>query len=169
MRGLLVTMLSLMVWTSGNAWADKQRVGDWTLDTRAGFSEAFTGNDSGSMFGFLCSDTCIFYLDTGTQCHENGKIPMLVNANSGSTYVMSTCVHFRVGNGIRYVYSIQDKDIVTAISSGNIIGFAFPLESGEFKVTRFSLNGALTATGRAVDAIKAQENVRDTRLRDRNM
>lgn len=152
----------------GSAHAQKQRVGSWTVETADAYTEAFTGNDSGSTFGFLCiAGTCSFYLDTNTRCEEDSKTPLLVNANSGSTYVVSSCLHFRSSTGTRYINSISDKDVVTAISSGRVIGFAMPLANGDFKVTRFSLEGAMAATTRAVDGMNARPKVRDTGLRDR--
>src|SRR5581483_11273653 len=108
-------------------------------------------NDSGSTFGFFCyGDSCTFYVDTNVRCAEKSKTPMLINAESGSTYVVSVCVHLPSGDGrVRYVNTILDTDVLKAISSGTIIGFAFPLEGGQFKVVRFSLNGAMRATGQA--------------------
>jgi hypothetical protein len=61
---------------------------------------------------------------------------------------------------------IEDKQIATVITSGAAIGFAIPMLSGEFKVVRFSLNGALRATDLAVSAVKAskKERFEDVRL-----
>lgn len=170
MRGLIAAVAVGILCFSDGARADKQRVGDWILDIGRTYTEAFTSNNSGSTFGLFCGDgSCSFYLDTGTKCEENSKTPMLINADSGSTYVIALCIHIPGGGKIRYVNSIQDKDVVTAIATGNIIGFAFPLEGGEFKVVRFSLDGALNATQRAAANTKLQPKNRDTGLRDRTM
>lgn len=152
---------------TGSVWADKQIIGDWVLDVRPEFSEAYTGNDSASTFGFLCGpDSCSAYLDVKSPCDENSSIPMLINAESGSAYVSAKCAHFSQAGSVRYISIIDDKHIAAAISSGAAIGFAIPLLSGEFKVVRFSLDGALRATDLAVDAAKASKVKRfeDVRL-----
>lgn len=154
---------------SSAVYADKQIIGDWVLDVGGGtsYAEAFTGNDSGSTFGLLCTSAdCLFYIDMNLKCTEGGKIPMLINSSSGSTYISSTCVHLRSKTEIRYVTAIKDADVVTAISKGKVIGFAVPLESGQFKVVRFSLDGAVTATKEAVSRSKTLPAVRGTVLRD---
>jgi hypothetical protein len=170
MRGLLAVAVAGMFCFSGGALADKWQVGSWMVDIGTTYAEAYTANDSGSTFGFFCyGGSCGFYLDTGARCDENSKTPYLINAESGSTFVIGTCVHLRSGGTVRYVNSFQDKDIVTAISSGKLIGFAVPLANGDFKVVRFSLNGALGASSQAIDGMRAQPKVRDTGLRDRTM
>jgi hypothetical protein len=60
------------------------------------------------------------------------------------------------------------------ISSGKTIGFALPLASGGFKAVKFSLDGAVSATGQAVTAMKtqlnkAQPNIRNAGLRDQTL
>ena len=145
----------VMICLSGSVWADKQTIGDWVLDIQSEFSEAYTGNDSGSTFGFLCgSDSCSAYLDVKSHCDENSSIPMLINAESGSAYVSAKCTHFPQAGSVRYIAVIEDKLIATAISSGAAIGFAMPMLSGEFKVVRFSLDGALRATDLAASVVK---------------
>ncbi len=148
----------VMMCLAGAVWAEKQTIGDWVLDVRPGFSEAYTGNNSGSVFGFLCStDSCSAYLDTKDSCDEGASIPMLINAESGSAYVLAKCTHFPQAGSVRYISVIEDKQIATAISSGAAIGFAVPMLGGEFKVVRFSLDGALSATDLAVTAAKASK------------
>ncbi|MDE2342708.1 MAG: hypothetical protein KGL63_04845 [Betaproteobacteria bacterium] len=136
-----------------DASAEPLKVGDWWLTVQASSSlvETFTSNGSNSTFGLICGASCTFYLDTHTQCDEGEAIPMLVNSQSGSTYTVAKCEILTRGPITRYVSAFPDKDIVTAISAGNVIGFAIPLVNGEFKVVRFSLNGAAAATEKAAD------------------
>jgi hypothetical protein len=167
----IVAAFATMYFLSSSAFAQlhNQRIGDWAVDISGTYSEAYTSNSSGSSFGLLCIDSCTFYLDSGIQCTENAKTPFLVNADSGSTFVISSCIHFPQNGRVRYVNSIQDKDVVTAIASGQIIGFAIPLESGDFKVVRFSLNGALQTTALAVKGLEARPKSRNAILRDKTM
>jgi hypothetical protein len=151
------------------ASAQVQRFGSWRVDFGADQSDAYTSNDSGSVFGFFCyENSCTFYLNTGSTCKENSRIPLLINADSGSNYSIGTCVVVKSGTTTRYFNSIQDKDIVTAISSGRIIGFAIPMEGGDFKVVRFNLDGAIAASGKAAEIID-RPKTRDTGLRDRTL
>lgn len=161
--GFVLVMMSL----AGSVWADKQPIGDWFITVQPELSEAFTSNDSGSAFGFLCNtDSCSAYLDTNNRCDEGVNVPILINAESGSAYVSSKCTHFPLAGSVRYLAVIDDKQIATAIATGTVIGFAIPLASGEFKVVRFSLKGANSATELAVSAAKASKakTFRDTRL-----
>lgn len=167
----LVSVVAGILCFCGGAHVEAQQIGDWTVDIgTGGYTEAFTGNESGSTFGLICiGGSCSFYLDTNTRCNEGATIPILTNSDSGATYVNSVCIHLSQRQQIRYVSKIQDSDVVTAISSGRVIGFAIPLASGEFLVVRFSLYGAVKATERAVAGLRSRPGVRDTGLRDRTM
>jgi hypothetical protein len=165
---VLMILLSIL---SSNAMADKVSVGDWILDIQNDYSETFVGNDSGSVFGLLCSrESCVFYLDTKTQCDKGAAYPMLINSDSGATFVNSRCIHLPSKNGIRYVQSISDNDVVTAISTGYAIGFAIPMVGGQFKVVRFSLNGALASVAKASAAFsKSNESPASQKFKDTTM
>ena len=132
--------------------AERHVIGDWALDVGDGWTEAMTANDASSSFGYYCTaGACSFYLDLNTSCGANGAhTPVLVNADAGSVQVMATCVNLTVNGAPRHVNMFQDKDIQTAIASGNAIGFAVPIQGGQFKLVRFSLNGAAAATRGAV-------------------
>ena len=91
MRRLILAVVGIFCF-SGGAFA-QQRVGNWVVDISGGYTEAYTGNDSGSIFGLYCVEACDFYLNTRTRCEEKVKTPLLINADSGSTYVMSSCIH----------------------------------------------------------------------------
>ncbi|RDE05426.1 hypothetical protein [Sphingomonas aracearum] len=52
----------------------------------------------------------------------------------------------------RKLPSIPPSDsIISSLEIGGVLGFAIPLESGQFKVVMFSLTGGLKATGRALE------------------
>ena len=163
-----IPMVALSI--SLDASADPVKVGDWWLTIQASpnIVETFTSNGSNSTFGLICGTSCTFYLDTNTQCDEGEAVPMLVNSQSGSTYTIAKCEILSNGSITRYLSSFTDKNIVTAISAGNVIGFAIPLINGEFKVVRFSLNGAAAATEKAADIAERirhnQGQYRDTIL-----
>lgn len=161
----------MLVGAYGVALAAPQQYGDWVVTLSGEYQEAYTGNDSGSTFGLFCfNGACEFYVDSNNPCTENAAIPMLINSETGALSVKSKCVHLNVQRGrTRYVYSIMDTDVIDAISNGQAIGFAMPLESGKFKVVRFSLNGARDATGVVGAAMNARSKSRQSEFRDQNL
>lgn len=170
LRVMVGAMLGFFV-AGGTALGQPQRIGDWTLDLSDSYGEAFTVNDSGSRFGFLCSrESCSFYLDFGLSCRRDSRVVMLVNAEAGATYVVSRCVGVRAGSDVRFIHAIQDRDLLEAVSSGEAVGFAVPMEGGQFRVIRFRLHGAVTAIGRAAGfASRSRSGTGDPRYRDRSM
>lgn len=167
-----VILMTAGLLVSGSALADAVGVGNWLVEIEESYAETYTANASGSQFGLLCiGESCQFYLDTKTACKENAQIPMLINSDSGAVYVNTICMHFGSGKDIRYISAIEGTDAMTAISIGTEIGFAVPLAGGQFRVVRFSLNGALAATGKAANELPrlikrraAEGKLRDTTL-----
>ena len=152
MRVRHILLVALLV-CCGAAHAERHVIGDWALDVGEGWTEALTANDASSSFGYYCTaGSCSFYLDLNTSCGADGAhTPVLVNAEAGSVQLMATCVNLTVNGAPRHVNMFQNNDIQTAIASGSTIGFAVPIQGGgQFKIVRFSLNGAAAATRGAV-------------------
>jgi hypothetical protein len=64
--------------------------------------------------------------------------------------------------GENYYNAISDTaDLHTAIISSTTLGIAIPMESGQFKVVRFSLNGANTAIRAAANTAATYEKASD--------
>ena len=166
MSSKIILSVALAALLPISAIAEQKRIGDWAVSTYDGYNEAFTSNDSGSTFGFLCgTGTCIAYIDVKARCEEGSKIPVLINSSSGSAYVTGKCVHIQDNGQTRYVNSIEDREIAEAMGKGQVIGFAIPMASGQFKVVRFSLNGAESAMSRVAKVTKASsKGYRDTSL-----
>ena len=160
-----------LLFFSNTAIANKVPVGDWTLDVGDNYTEAFTGNVSGSTFGFFCyGESCSFYVNTNTKCDQDAQIPILINSDSGATFVNTSCTQFPTKDGISYYMTINDKDVATSISKGDAIGFAFPLVGGQFKVVRFSLHGALDASNKAATLFSTlKDHAASPKYRDTTM
>lgn len=166
MRIICVVLLFLSI--CGNALADRQKVGDWLVDVGENYTEAFTSNDSGSTFGLFClSESCSFYFDVNTRCEDDEQTFVLINAESGAAYVNVKCVIFHTEKVVRYLNVAQDIAIANSITQGNIIGIAIPMISGNFKVVRFSLNGAMVATKKAFDKSKTLRKTGSSTGRDK--
>lgn len=122
-----------------DAWIVGQIEGDEGL-------YAATVNDSSGVLGQYCytdSNNCLWLIATDVTCEQENKYPVLVNADGGSAQMELVCLKFE--NKPRYAFT-DFKKIDDVIRSSNIyIGFAFPMESGHFKVSRFLLGGSLKA------------------------
>lgn len=153
----LAAILAVVV--PASALAQSSRHGDWTVSADASGTEAATINKSGSIFGFACIvsiDRCIYYISTHTTCDQGASSAILISSDSGALASTINCIKL----GDSYYNSIQStSDLATAISKGTTIGIAIPMESGQFKVVRFSLIGASVAIPAA--ATRAAELAKD--------
>ena len=106
---------------------------------------AATLNDSGAALGQFCfySDTsCYWFLANDVNCKDDSKYPVLINSDAGSFSLELVCM--KSGSKPRYgftEFSVIDK----IIRDSSRIGIAFPMESGMFQVSRFSLIGSVRA------------------------
>lgn len=122
--------------------------GDWTVQYLAGESTvANVTNSAGHVLGAICDKSgCEAFFNPQLNCTDGNSYPALVNAPSGSFYVDLKCLKA----GERFLYSTPlDGDMSEAMSVGGVLGIAFPMASGKFEVSRFSLTGAARATARA--------------------
>lgn len=106
---------------------------------------AATANDSGGVLAQFCYreiEKCVWVLANDIKCDEDHRYPVLVNADSGALSTQIVCV--KVGSSSRYAFTDFDR-IDKAILESEWIGFAFPMASGKFTVSRFSLAGAKEA------------------------
>lgn len=157
-RTMAILLMICVPFSSANA---QSKYANWTVNDEKDYSEAFTGNDSGSVFGVLCGTVCTSYVDLQTVCEQDHRYTAMINSKAGAFSIELTCYELDK----RYIL-LFDDDISGAIKSGGEIGFAIPLESGRFSVSRFSLEGAITAIGisaqKAVN--RAQSGLRDFSL-----
>jgi len=123
--------------------------GDWIVGvTEEGMPYAAAINSAGDILMKRCDAvamTCTWFQGISISCKEDASSPVLLNSPSGSaTHTIFCRGSYSSGGRIYYKYELDNQDqfdSVVAASSG-IIGFAMPLESGQFNVTRFSLKGA---------------------------
>lgn len=121
--------------------------GSWAVDqVGAEGYEAFTVNAAKSNFGLYCAKGCLAYLSTGTNCDSGHIYPALIGSSGGSLNITFKCIV--LGNTPLLTFELSDT-LVDIFETAGEIGIVFPLKSGEFQVTRFSLTGALKASRRA--------------------
>jgi hypothetical protein len=118
---------------------------------------AATENDSAGLFGQFCyvkESTCIWVVMIETRCEENKDAatttPILGVSSAGSFHLGMICrgsVQIRGKKYYRYV--LDSFDLVdTSVRNGGQVGFALPLDTGQFRVVRFSVDGAVPVLDR---------------------
>jgi len=135
-----------------------QTVKDWVFSKLGGGSAiAYTGNDSGSRLGVVCTaaNECDAYVYSATGCDDGSKIPVLINTDSGSASFNVTCKNISSPSEKQNFVFVFDelKPILNILLKNQTLGLALPLASGQFKVLHFSLQGsneALAAVSRSV-------------------
>lgn len=158
-----ISLLIIALFLTKSAFAEKVRSGEWWLDVSDSslFTEAFTANQSGSTFGFICiasSNKCVYYVSPQTTCDEGSTSAVLINSDAGALYSTVKCTKL----GDTYYSVIQETDSLhSAVMKSNEIGIAFPMKGGQFKVVRFSLVGANSAIRSAAEQAAAMVESRD--------
>lgn len=137
-------------------WAQAQTVGDWrigNLDAGAGMYAA-TVNESKSVLGQFCQVEgddfpCYWLLSIDIDCEPGESYIVLVNADHRAVPLEMLCAPLERANR----YAFRDFDMIDSIvRSSTRMGIAFPMQSGQFQVSRFSLDGA----GKAVDSMRSE-------------
>jgi hypothetical protein len=146
-RLLLSWGLFLATGMIGTAIAGSVTEKDWKVVIDAdGTALAFTSNGSGSSFGIYCANanSCFAYLDSSTGCDDSSTYPVLVNSDSGAGSFEATCADLGSSASKNHAVIVFNdfSAIIKTVLKDHAIGFAIPLASGQFKVTRFSLEGS---------------------------
>ncbi|UAB68711.1 hypothetical protein INR79_09110 [Vibrio sp. SCSIO 43132] len=142
MKKLLFTLLSIT--SSLTTFAAEVIHKDWVINTDGDdYYYAATINSSDHIFGKYCyfkDQQCLFLIGVDIVCTTGNQYPVLINAESGSLNLNLVCGD-RVGDQNVLVFDNFDKIEKTAKESKQL-GIAIPMESGHFKVSRFSLSGS---------------------------
>lgn len=129
------------------ASAQEKRFGAWAVGTMKENAGAFaaTVNDSGGLLGQYCyreREQCVWLLSNDIGCEDGAKYPVLVNADSGAATTQIVCM--KVSG--KPMYAFAEFDLIDGIvRQADWVGFAFPMASGQFRVSRFALEGAASA------------------------
>jgi hypothetical protein len=138
-----VIAVTLLFAFQGVNAGDRQDYGNWSTNIGGQTAEAYTANESNSSFGLFCAaDQCLFYLHQARKCESGSRYSVLLNSARISTALTMQCT--RVGGNLFQILDPFDA-VLKATQSGDSIGFAVALQSGDFAVTRFSLNGVKKA------------------------
>ena len=107
---------------------------------------AYTENGPDTGFGVACGRLCTFYLVPPIPCVEGTEYKVLAANRTDADEIRLRCVHSDVGDGLTADYGAR----IEALLTGDTISFAFPLDKGQFNISRFSLNGAKQAIAAVV-------------------
>ena len=127
------------------------KFGEWFSSVNdRGIAYAATMNDSGGALMNACDPAdglCTWYVLMQTSCEQNSTYVSLVNSSQGSSAHNLTCEGaLTVGGKQLYRYIISDPDTMDKVGAMvGMVGFAVPLDSGQFRVLRFSLSGSTAA------------------------
>jgi len=130
--------------------AEPRQFGDWVVNLTSDKSRIYaaTVNDSGSILGEYCdlsTHTCNWLLGMDSSCDDAGPIPALGDTASGAIALNLKCGG-KIGSGNIYQYFFANwKDVELLLKDSSLVGFAFPMADGKFKVSRFSLTGRTDA------------------------
>jgi hypothetical protein len=139
--------LVILIIYSASAQAEVKTNKDWIWDLSGDeYAYAATFNEDGRVLGQYCyfdNETCYYLVNLGTNCEKDSEYPSILNSDAGVTEVKLICGHkYKSGN----VFFIKPFDEVNdLIRKAKTVGFAIAMESGKFKVVRYSLSGSTYA------------------------
>lgn len=141
---LIAAIFSGLYLTPGYAEIPSIDFDDWAVIRSSDGKDllAVTANDAGHAIAFRCfasTKNCIHAINVDVICDDGDKYPVLINSDLAALSMDAVCSK----NGDRHELLLTKyDDIHTILLKGNDIGFAIPMGSGLFKVSRFSLKGS---------------------------
>lgn len=156
---LLFLIFSVVLPASADERAEH---GDWSSQFLDGMGEASTHENGMSMLGMLCGNgSCRYYFANGLDCEPSVNYPLMVTTDVGAVPIEAVCEPMTTGNGEVMLYWFAETPYLNeAFVKTPVIGIAFPLTNGEFKTSKFSMNGFAQAVERMVNIM------RDSKARD---
>ena len=156
MRLALIVLAWLIFLPSCAQADDRVEHGDWYSQFLEGMGEAGTHENGLSTFGILCAEgNCRYYFANGINCEPSSNYPLMITTEGGAVSVESVCEPVSTANGDIMVYWFNESDAINqAFKKTLVVGFAFPLSDGKFKVNKFSMDGFNAAVDRMVGGLK---------------
>jgi hypothetical protein len=161
---LVLTGLAWLLCAPLLALADNRvEHGNWSSQFFEGMGEATTHENGMSTFGILCAEGhCRFYFANGIDCEPGGNYPLMLTTESGALSVEAVCEPVSTANGDILVYWFNESEAMNqAFQKTAVVGFAFPLSDGKFKVNKFSMEGYKAAIERMVSGLRDKSELQD--------
>jgi len=140
--------------------------GDWISQFLDGRGEASTHENGMSMLGMMCGDgSCRYYFANGLDCEPSANYPLMLTSDVGALALDAVCEPVSTANGDVMLYWFTETPYLNeAFAKTPVVGIAFPLANGEFRTSKFSMNGFTEAIERMVNVMregKAEESVQE--------
>lgn len=125
-------------------------LGDWRTGVTTNGKEffAYTLNDSGQAFGEWCSvdsGYCTWMIGMSYGCDKNFAYPVLANSDAEAESLSMNCSGTIEDTDLsRYAFT-DFKLVKSLLKDGHVVGFAIPMQSDQFRVIKFSLDGCSDA------------------------
>lgn len=161
-------LLTLLLSLSATAQADdKVEHGDWSSQFMDGMGEATTHENGMSVFGMLCSEgICRYYFANSTECEQGSTYPLMVTTHSGAISIDAVCEKVDSANGEVMLYWFTETDMMNqAFHNTPVLGFAFPLTNGQFKISTFSMDGFNQAIERMTSGLRERAGQKKTEVK----
>ncbi len=158
MRHLFLLTTLLAVLACPVSAEERVEHGDWASQFRDGMGEASTHENGTSMFGMLCAEqVCRYYFANGVPCEAGSNYPLMLTTGAGALAFDAICEPMTTANGDVMLYWFNEsRQVNDAFAQSDAIGFAFPLTSGQFRISTFSMNGYADAIRRMVGVMREQ-------------
>ncbi len=132
---------------SASVHAEVQGNKDWIWDLSGDeYAYAATVNTDGRVLGQYCyfdDNSCYYLVSLGTTCETGSEYPSILNSDAGVEPVQLICGHKNSKGNVFYIKPFDKVDGL--IKEAKAVGFAIAMNSGEFKVVRYSLSGSTYA------------------------
>lgn len=164
MKFSLITCAALLL-LPGTSEA-QQRYGAWAVTETDYGHIASTTNDSGATLSKACfneDQQCLWAVEVANDCDDGTQTPAIVTSAAGGYHITMHCSNNKSGR----VNVVSPYDAMqAAIAVNGMVGFAFPLQDGQYRVVRFSLSGSTSAAAAVERAVvrEAKESTRDLSL-----
>jgi len=139
------TILSVLLMVMCTPTFAAPSAGHWstgmTLDKSSIY--AATTNDDGFVFGQYCffsSKTCSWHVVLDMGCDNNATYPVLASTDKGASTFELKCVGKLDASHYEYVFT-NWKELESLLDKGERLGIVTPLQSDQFRVYRFLLDG----------------------------
>lgn len=161
MRRALPTLLLLLSLSLPVLAEDRVQHGSWSSQFLEGMGEATTHENGTSTFGILCAQgSCRYYFANGVDCEPGGNYPFMITTDSGALTIEGVCEPVATANGDILVYWFNENDAMNrAFQQTPVVGFAFPLTSGKFRLSSFSMDGFTDAIQRMVNGVRERGDI----------
>ena len=141
-RPIIVSVLLIMVSMASFA---APSAGHWSTGMTKDKSAIYaaTTNDDGFVFGKYCffsSKTCSWHVVLDMGCDNSATYPVLASTEKGASSFELKCMGKLDESHYEYVFT-DWKELESLVNKGARLGVVTPLQSDQFRVYRFLLDG----------------------------